>query len=144
VTLLDWTGLKRLAAGVVVTLFVWASPGVTRAADEPAAAPAPEEAAAETPSEKPPEEKQEAPRLQLQDEGPAASSERGRQPRLQLTQTDDAVERPYWKNWVFWAVAAGVVIGAAVTMVYMNSGDTGVAPCPVDIVGELGCYGVVR
>lgn len=144
-TLLDWYGLKRLAAGLVVAVFVWATPAITRAADEgPAAGPG-ENSPAATDTDKPAEEKQEAPRLQIQDEGPPAGSERVRQPRLQLTQpSSDAVERPYWKNWVFWTVAGAAVAGAVVTLLYMSAGTSDVAPCPVDIAGALGCYGAGR
>lgn len=144
-TLLDWTGLKRLAAAVVVIVLVVASPAMTRAADQ-----APTEGnsgtAADPANDKPPEEKQEAPRLQLQDqdEGPPADSERVRQPRLQLSQSEDTVERPYWKNWVFWTVAGVVVVSAVGMLVYMSSGNTDVAPCPVDIAASLRCYGAGR
>lgn len=144
-TLLDWIGLKRLAAGVALTVLMVASPAMTRAADQGApAGQTPEGSAQATDTDKPAEEKQEAPQLQLQDEGPPAGAERVRQPRLQLTQNEDVVERPYWKNWVFWSVTGAVLVGAVVTLVYMSSGSTDVAPCPVDIAGALGCYGAGR
>jgi hypothetical protein len=143
VTLLDWYGLKRLAAALVVLVLVVASPAMARAADDgsPAVSSQP---ATETGGDKPAEEKQEAPQLQIQDEGPPAGSERARQPRIQLTHDEDAVERPYWKNWVFWSVAGAVAVGAVLTLVYMASGHSDVAPCPVDIAASLECHGVGR
>jgi hypothetical protein len=149
VTLLDRYGVKRLAAGLVVVVLVLAGPAMTRAADDGSpAVPAPEgdsTVGRETGNDKPAAEKQEAPQLQIQDEGPGSASDRKRQPRIQLAQEGEVVERPYWKNWVFWSVTAAVVIGAAATLVYMSAGkNSDVAPCPVDVAVSLGCFGAGR
>jgi hypothetical protein len=148
--LLDRYGLKRLAAGLVVVVLVLGGPTMLRAADEGAAVVPGSEGSggapgSETGGDKPAAEKQEAPRLQIQDEGPAAASERESRPRIHLSQEVEPVERPYWKNWVFWSVTAAVVAGAALTLVYMSYGkNNGVAPCPVDVALSLGCHGAGR
>ena len=125
-----------------------AGPSATWAADDnAAAAPTTDSAGAGGPagSDAPAAEKAEAPRLQIQDEGPSADTDRLRLSRRHVTvpSEESAEEKPFWKSWVFWTVT-GVLVAGAVGMLVYTSSDSGVAPCPVDIAVSLRCYGAGR
>lgn len=126
-----------------------AGPSVTRAADDNAAAPPTSEGGTSSgPSsagETPPAEKAEAPRLQIQDEGPSADTDRLRLSRRHVTAGSENTveEKPFWKSWIFWTVT-GVLVASAVGMLVYTSSEGSVAPCPVDIAVSLGCYGAGR
>ena len=86
------------------------------------------------------------PQLQLSDEGPSArGSDSDRLSRSRIAADDDAEERPFWKNWIFWAVTGALVVGTVGMAIYMQSGtDASLAPCPPDVVVSLGCFGTGR
>lgn len=102
-------------------------------------------------STKAPAEAVPAPRLQLQDEGPPAETPdaarlSSRASRARIAATDDADERPFWKSWIFWSVTGALVVGAIGLAAYSSSHSTSssLAPCPVDVVVSLGCFGAGR
>lgn len=114
------------------------TPAGSAGSEATAPSPAPENGTGATP------EQAEAPRLQIQDEGPSAHSDRLHLRRTQLQVNDEsAEERPFWKSWIFWTVTGALVLSAAGMLAY-TSGKDDVAPCPVDIAVSLRCWGAGR
>jgi hypothetical protein len=144
VTLIDLLGLRRLAAALLVIALVLGGQSVTWAADD-AVPSAPAEGAPPA-GDAPPAEKAEAPRLQIQDEGPSADTDRLRLSRRHVTTPpeESAEQKPFWKSWVFWTVTGALVASAVGMLIYTSSDGNTAAPCPVDIAVSLGCYGAGR
>lgn len=87
------------------------------------------------------------PQLQLQDEGPSSTDTDPMKVRRarQATVAEESDERPFWKNWIFWAVTGVLVVGAVGVVAHAASKtNSSLAPCPPDIVVSLGCYGTGR
>jgi len=89
-----------------------------------------------------------APQLQLDDEGPSARAVKKSHQSLRLAAplpTDEQDEKPFYKNWVFWAVTGVLVAGAVGAVIYSTSGTRGsLSPCPATVTLSLGCYGAGR
>jgi len=89
-----------------------------------------------------------APQLQLDDEGPSARAAKKSHQSLRLAAplpTDEQDEKPFYKNWVFWAVTGVLVAGAVGAVIYSTSGTRGsLSPCPATVTLSLGCYGAGR
>jgi hypothetical protein len=82
-----------------------------------------------------------SPRLQADDERPDGSL-------LKQGRSGNAVEaeeRPFWKNWIFWAVTGALVVAGTGLAIYSLSGsEASLDPCPTDVALSLGCYGSGR
>jgi hypothetical protein len=98
------------------------------------------------PGNLPPAPSSAVPRLQLQDEGPETRSpDTAQRLHLQTAAASELEERPFWKTWVFWAVAGALVAGAVGMVIYTSSNtNSSIAPCPPDTVVSLGCFGAGR
>jgi len=86
------------------------------------------------------------PQVQVDDEGPSARVARKvRGGVVQQPVPEDADEKPFWRNWIFWSVTGAIVAGAVGAVIYSTSGTRGsVGPCPADVALSLGCYGAGR
>jgi hypothetical protein len=99
----------------------------------------------EATTDKVPPEPAAAPRLQLQDEGPAAIDRDAARLARSRTVMGDADERPFWKDWKFWTITGALVVGVVGLIAYTSSKtNSSVAPCPPDVLVSLGCFGAGR
>ena len=100
---------------------------------------------ADTATDQVPPEAAAVPRLQMQDEGPAAIDRDAARLARSRVVMGDANERPFWKDWKFWTITGVLAVGAVGLLAYTSSKtNSSVAPCPLDVLVSLGCYGAGR
>jgi hypothetical protein len=150
VTLLMRERCKGGMAFVVVLTFFCSGVRSARAGDSDPPGPSTDSAksppvGADTATDKIPPEAAAVPRLQLQDEGPAAiDRDTARLARSRVVM-GDADERPFWKDWKFWTITGALVVGVVGLVAYTSSKtNSSMAPCPNDVLFSLGCYGAGR